>query len=68
MDNKLEELRKLINEGMEIENNDGTTSLIDINANYQKCFEKGNKTAGVRLRKILQKIKEVAQEIRVESK
>lgn len=65
---KLEELKKLINEGMDIEEKNGNTSFIDINVDYQKCFDKGNKTAGVRLRKVLQKIKEVAQEIRVESK
>ena len=65
---KLDELRKLINEGYDFINKDGEKEFYDINVDYAKCFNKGNKAAGVRLRKILQQIKVVAQEIRNESK
>lgn len=42
-------------------------SLVDsMTEDYAKFFEKGNNAAGTRLRKSLQDIKKLAQEIRVE--
>jgi len=48
---KYEELRKLILEGEE---------------DFQKFYAKGNQTAGTRVRKRMQDLKNLAQEIRVD--
>lgn len=49
--NKIEQLKKLVT---------------DIEPDYQKCFEKGNKSAGVRVRTQMQLIKQLCAEIRTE--
>ena len=42
-------------------------SLVDgMEADFSKFYEKGNKTAGTRVRKGLQDLKKLAQDIRVE--
>lgn len=42
-------------------------SLVEsVNEDYNKFTEKGNSAAGTRVRKIMQEIKKLAQEIRVE--
>ena len=38
--------------------------LVEISEDITKFYEKGNKTAGVRIRKKLQEVKALAQEIR----
>lgn len=48
---KLEELKTLVE---------------SLNEDYSKFSEKGNSAAGTRVRKILQEIKKLAQDIRVE--
>jgi hypothetical protein len=46
--------------------NELKTLIESIESDYAKFIEKGNKTAGVRVRKVMQDIKSLAQEIRVE--
>lgn len=42
-------------------------SLVEsINDDYTKFTEKGNSAAGTRVRKVMQEIKKLAQEIRIE--
>ncbi len=42
-------------------------SLVDgMEADFSKFYEKGNKTAGTRVRKGLQDLKKLAQDIRIE--
>jgi hypothetical protein len=46
---------------------DQLKSLIEsVESDYSKFNEKGNKAAGVRVRKTMQDVKKLAQEIRVE--
>jgi len=40
--------------------------IISLEADFQKFYEKGNQAAGTRVRKGMQDIKNLAQEIRVE--
>lgn len=46
--------------------NELKTLIESIESDYTKFTEKGNKTAGVRVRKVMQDIKSLAQEIRLE--
>lgn len=42
-------------------------SLVDsMEGDFEKFYDKGNKTAGTRVRKGLQELKNLAQEIRIE--
>lgn len=49
--NRIEQVRSLIS---------------DLEPDMEKFYEKGNKAAGTRARKVLQEIKKLSQEIRVE--
>lgn len=46
--------------------NELKTLLESVESDYNKFNEKGNKAAGVRVRKVMQDIKKLAQDIRVE--
>ena len=56
---KYDALVKLITEEVEI---DG--KKFNLKDDFEKFFIRGNKTAGTRLRKMMQEIKKVSQEIR----
>jgi hypothetical protein len=56
---KYDNLLKLITEDFEV---DG--KMFNLKDDFEKFFVKGNKTAGTRIRKIMQEIKKVAGEIR----
>ena len=56
---KYDELVKLLTEEVEV---DG--KKIDLKEDFEKFFIKGNRTAGTRIRKMMQEIKKVSQEIR----
>jgi hypothetical protein len=56
---KYDKLVKLLTEEVEI---DG--KKFDLKEDFEKFFVKGNKTAGTRMRKVMQELKKVAQEIR----
>jgi hypothetical protein len=56
---KYDKLVKLLTEEVEI---DG--KKFDLKEDFEKFFIKGNKTAGTRLRKVMQELKKVAQEVR----
>jgi hypothetical protein len=46
--------------------NELSSVVAEANADATKFYEKGNKAAGTRLRKAMQEIKRLAQEIRVD--
>ncbi len=46
--------------------NDLIKLIEGIKKDVEKFYEKGNKSAGVRVRKTMQEVKKLAQEIRVE--
>jgi hypothetical protein len=46
--------------------NELKTLIESIETDYNKFIEKGNNSAGVRVRKVMQDIKKLAQDIRVE--
>ena len=56
---KYDKLLKLLTEEVEI---DG--KKFDLKEDFEKFFIRGNKTAGTRMRKVMQELKKVAQEIR----
>ena len=58
---KYDELVKLVTEEVEL---DGKKySLKD---EFEKFYEKGNRTAGTRIRKLMQELKKVSQDIRTD--
>lgn len=58
---KYDKLIKLLNEEVEI---DG--KKYDLKEDFEKFFIKGNRTAGTRIRKIMQEIKKITQEVRTD--
>lgn len=56
---KHEKLLEILTEKVEI---DG--KKYDVKEDFEKFFIKGNKTAGIRIRKVMQELKKVSQEIR----
>ena len=56
---KYDKLVKLLTEEVEI---DG--KKFDLKEDFEKFFVKGNKTAGTRMRKVMQELKKMAQEVR----
>jgi hypothetical protein len=56
---KYDKLVKLLTEEVEI---DG--KKFDLKDDFEKFFIRGNKTAGTRIRKVMQELKKVAQEVR----
>jgi hypothetical protein len=56
---KYDRLVKLLTEEVEI---DG--KKYDLKEDFEKFFVKGNKTAGTRMRKVMQELKKMAQEVR----
>jgi hypothetical protein len=56
---KYEKLVKLLTEEVEI---DG--KKYDLKDDFDKFFVRGNKTAGTRIRKVMQELKKVSQEVR----
>jgi hypothetical protein len=58
---KYDELLKLITEEVEI---DG--KKYDLKEDFEKFFIRGNRTAGTRIRKMMQEIKKMSQEVRTD--
>ena len=58
---KYDELLKLITEEVEI---DG--KKYDLKEDFEKFFIRGNRTAGTRIRKMMQEIKKMSQEVRID--
>lgn len=58
---KYDELLKLITEEVEI---DG--KKYNLKEDFEKFFIRGNRTAGTRIRKMMQEIKKMSQEIRTD--
>jgi len=58
---KYDNLVKLLTEDVEI---DG--KKINLKDDFEKFFVKGNKTAGTRIRKMMQELKKISQEIRTD--
>ncbi len=58
---KYDKLVKLITEDFEIEGKN-----FNLQEDFEKFFVKGNKTAGTRIRKIMQELKKISQEIRTD--
>lgn len=56
---KYEQLMKVLTEVVEI---DG--KRYDLKDDFEKFFIKGNRTAGTRIRRVMQEIKKISQEIR----
>jgi hypothetical protein len=56
---KYDKLVKLLTEEVEI---DG--KKYDLKDDFDKFFVRGNKTAGTRIRKVMQELKKVSQEVR----
>ena len=56
---KYDKLVKLLTEEVEI---DG--KKFDLKEDFEKFFIRGNKTAGTRLRKVMQELKKLTQEVR----
>lgn len=56
---KYDELVKLLTEEVEV---DG--KKINLKEDFEKFFIKGNRTAGTRIRKMMQEVKKLSQEIR----
>lgn len=57
---KYDELLKLLTEEVEI---DGK-KFFNLKEDFEKFFVRGNKTAGTRIRKMMQEIKKLSQEVR----
>jgi hypothetical protein len=58
---KYDELLKLITEEVEING-----KKYDLKEDFEKFFIRGNRTAGTRIRKMMQEIKKMSQEIRTD--
>jgi 3-phosphoglycerate kinase len=56
---KYDALVKIITEDFELEG-----KKVNLKDDFEKFFVRGNKTAGTRIRKIMQEIKKLSQEIR----
>lgn len=56
---KYDKLVKLLTEDFEIED-----KKFNLKEDFEKFFVKGNKTAGTRIRRAMQELKKVSQEIR----
>lgn len=56
---KYDALVKILTEEVEIEG-----SKFNLKEDFEKFFVKGNKTAGTRIRKIMQEVKKLSQEVR----
>lgn len=56
---KYDALVKLITEDFELEG-----KKVNLKDDFEKFFVRGNKTAGTRIRKMMQEIKKLSQEIR----
>jgi hypothetical protein len=56
---KYEQLMKVLTEVVEI---DG--KRYDLKDDFEKFFIKGNRTAGTRIRRVMQEIKKISQEVR----
>ena len=56
---KYDNLVKLLTEEVEIEG-----KKYDLNEDFDKFFVRSNKTAGTRIRKVMQELKKLAQEVR----
>lgn len=56
---KYDELVKILTEEIEI---DG--KKFNLKEDFEKFFVKGNRTAGTRIRRVMQEIKKVSQEVR----
>jgi hypothetical protein len=56
---KYDQLVKVITEEVEI---DG--KIFNLKDDFEKFFIKGNRTAGTRIRKVMQEIKRISQEVR----
>ena len=56
---KYDKLVKLLTEEVEID-----VKKFDLKEDFEKFFIRGNKTAGTRIRKVMQELKKVAQEVR----
>lgn len=56
---KYDELVKLLTEEVEIEG-----KKFNLKEDFEKFFIKGNRTAGTRIRKMMQEVKKLSQEIR----
>ena len=56
---KYDKLVKILTEDIEI---DGKT--FDLKEDFDKFFVRGNKVAGTRIRKVMQELKKIAQEVR----
>jgi hypothetical protein len=56
---KYDELLKVITEEFEIEG-----KKFNLKDDFEKFFVKGNRTAGTRIRKVMQEVKRISQEIR----
>lgn len=56
---KYDKLVKLLTEEIEIEG-----KKYDLKDDFDKFFVRGNKTAGTRIRKVMQELKKVSQEVR----
>ena len=58
---KYDALVKLITEEIEIEG-----KKVNLKDDFEKFFIRGNKTAGTRIRKMMQDLKKISQEIRTD--
>jgi hypothetical protein len=58
----LDKYDKLVNILMEEVEIDG--KKFDLKDDFEKFFIRGNKTAGTRIRKVMQELKKIAQEVR----
>ena len=58
---KYDALVKLITEEIEIEG-----KKVNLKDDFEKFFIKGNRTAGTRIRKMMQELKKISQEIRTD--
>ena len=58
---KYDKLVKLLTEEVEIEG-----KKYDLKDDFDKFFVRGNKTAGTRIRKVMQEVKKLSQEIRTD--
>lgn len=56
---KYDELLKLLTEEVEV---DG--KKFNLKEDFEKFFVKGNKTAGTRIRRMMQEVKKISQEVR----
>lgn len=56
---KYDELLKLLTEEVEVNG-----KKVNLKEDFEKFFIRGNKTAGTRIRKVMQEIKKLSQEVR----